>query len=56
MDRDYILKLIDRVRDFAKTHDEKFAAQPAHSNCQSRFNDTIAKLEQELLKIDERRS
>ncbi len=55
MERDYIVKLIDRIREFAKAHDAKFGQQPAHASCQTRFNDTIAKLEQELMKLDERR-
>ncbi|MBX9667893.1 MAG: hypothetical protein K2X93_09760 [Candidatus Obscuribacterales bacterium] len=56
MDRDYIVKLIDRIREYSKAHDAKFAQQPAHASCQTRFTDTIAKLEQELAKLEERRA
>jgi len=53
MDRLYLQNAIDKIWRERDIHDRKFADNPAHNNCLPRFEQTLAKLREELNKLDE---
>jgi hypothetical protein len=53
MDRLYLQNVIDKIESEREIHDRKFADNAAHKNCLPRFDQTLAKLREELSKLDE---
>lgn len=52
MDKYYILGVIERIEQERSVHDKKFQGNSAHRDCLPRFEQTIARLRDELKKFD----
>lgn len=48
----HILELIRKLESERDVHDEKFAGNEKHANCLPRFETTLAKLRDELAKLE----
>ena len=53
VDREYLIRIIDHIERERSEHDRKFAGNPKHANCLPRFDTTIAKLKEELQKVEQ---
>jgi hypothetical protein len=53
MDRMYLKQTIENLENERAGHDEKYAANPAHSNCLPNFDQAIDRLKKELAKLEE---
>jgi hypothetical protein len=53
MDKYYLIAVIDRLQAEMLVHDTKFAGNPMHKDCQTRFKKTLLSLQEELAKISE---
>jgi hypothetical protein len=49
----YLQNIIDKITRERDIHDRKFADNAVHNNCLPRFEQTLAKLREELNKLDE---
>ncbi len=52
MDKEYLLRTIEKIKTYREVHDDQFKDRPEHANCLPRFDETIKRLEQELQKVD----
>jgi hypothetical protein len=52
MDRMYLQQAIDKLDRERQVHDQKFANNQAHRNCLPRFDQALAKLREELCKLE----
>lgn len=52
MDKYYILGVIERIEQERSVHDKKFQGNSTHRDCLPRFDQTIARLRDELKKFD----
>ena len=53
MDRYYILAVIERIEQERSVHEKKFQGNAVHRDCLPRFEQTIARLRDELKKFDD---
>ncbi|MBX9691467.1 MAG: hypothetical protein K2Z81_03720 [Cyanobacteria bacterium] len=53
MDREYLVRTIEKIRSHRETHDSQFKDRPEHANCLPRYDETIKRLEKELEKIEQ---
>jgi hypothetical protein len=51
VDRYYLEQVIENLEHERKVHDQKFARNVAHKDCLPRFDRTLEKLREELLKL-----
>jgi hypothetical protein len=52
MDKIYLENLIKRIEEERSVHDKKFEGKTVHKDCLPRFDQTIARLYEELAKIE----
>jgi|GEM_PF-2317311 len=53
VDKEYLNRTIDHLEKEKQEHDKKFAGNAHHKNCLPRFDAAIAKLKDELSKVNQ---
>lgn len=53
VDREYLVRTIDHLEQSKKEHDKKFADNAHHKHCLPRYDTAIAKLKDELIKVNQ---